>query len=216
MRLLIAFLVIAAGFTAPAFSQDYGAMSAAELLRNLRADIAEFKETGKIIDENTAAAETNKNLAETLRTTDASLAQRSQAYDRDVASHNTQVAAYNDKCRGGKLPEDVYTQCLTLKQNLDIQKAKLDADGDALQADHERYNNQIRDLNQKEAARAEAASQLLARYEELDRNIREIQVRLYDLAVSQDNDGFAEQVRQCTKKNSLDNIYDCMVSAFRR
>ena len=189
-------------------------MTANELIRSLRSRIVDIKETESILSQNTTAAASNRSEATTLRSDDASLETRSNTYDRDVASHNSQVNFYNDQCLGGKLPEDQYIQCLSLKQNLDLQKSRLDGEGDRLEAEHETYNRKVRDLNSREASRAEAAAQLLSRYERLDGDIRQIQLQLYDIAVSQDQNGFAEEIRQCTKRDSLDAVYICMSNAF--
>ncbi len=210
LLLIISFL----GLFGPAFSQGFDGRPASDLILTLRARIVDIKETGRILSENTAAAETNRTEAEGLRAEDRSLETRSNAYDKDVANHNSQVAAYNEKCIGAKLPEDLYTQCLSLKQNLDLQKSRLDAEGDRLEVDHAAYNDKVRDLNAREAQRAAAAAQLLDRYENLDSDIRQIQLRLYDIAVSMDQNGFAEEVRQCTKRDNLDAVYTCMSNAF--
>ncbi len=207
------FLIIAALAT-PVFAQSFGDMSAADLIRTLRARIIDIKETERILTENTSAAEANRAEAEGLKGDDQSLETRSNAYDREVASHNTQVNAYNEKCLGRKLPEDQYVQCLALKQNLDLQKTRLDGEGDRLEQEHKAYNQKVRDLNARESSRASAAAQLLSKYENLDSDIREIQLRLYDIAVARDQNGFAEQVRQCTKRGSLDAVYTCMSNAF--
>ncbi len=212
LKLII--LIALVGFTAPAFGQSFGDMTATELIRTLRARIIDIKETESILSQNTAAAADNRGEASALRSDDASLETRSNAYDRDVASHNAQVNAYNDQCLGSKLPEDKYTQCLSLKQNLDLQKSRLDAEGDRLESEHDTYNRKVRDLNTREQSRAEAAAQLLSKYERLDADIRQIQLRLYDIAVSRDQNGFAEEIRQCTKRDSLDAVYACMSNAF--
>ncbi|MEE8294660.1 MAG: hypothetical protein V3R64_03025 [Sphingomonadales bacterium] len=202
------------GFATPALSQSFGDMTATELIRSLRARIIDIKETESILSQNTTAASNNRAEATTMRSSDASLETRSNTYDRDVASHNSQVNSYNVQCLGSKLPEDQYTGCLSLKQNLDLQKSGLDAEGDRLEDEHETYNRRVRDLNSREATRAEAAAQLLSRYERLDGDIRQIQLRLYDIAVSRDQNGFAEEIRQCTKRDSLDAVYICMSNAF--
>lgn len=215
-RIFVAILLVLAVASTPAFSQSFSDMTANELLRTLRARIVDIKETERILNQNTAAAQTNRQEADQLRAEDRSLEARSTSYDRDVASHNTQVNAYNQRCLGSKLPEDQYTQCLSLKQNLDLQKTRLDAAGDDLVQDHETYNQRVRVLNEREATRAEAAARLLSDYERLDADIRAIQLRLYDIAVSQDQNGFGEEVRQCTKRDSLDAVYSCMAAAFNR
>lgn len=213
-RFFLIVSLLLAGAAGPAFSQSFGDMSATELLRALRARIVDIKETERILNQNTAAAEANREEAERLRAEDRALEARSTTYDREVASHNTQVNAYNGRCLGSKLPEDQYTQCLSLKQNLDLQKTRLDAEGDDLVDAHESYNRRVRDLNSREATRAEAAARLLSEYERLDADIRAIQLRLYDIAVSRDQNGFGEEVRQCTKRESLDAVYACMAAAF--
>lgn len=189
-------------------------MSATELIRSLRARIVDIKETESILSQNTKAAAINREEAQGLRADDASLETRSNTYDREVASHNSQVNAYNTQCLGSKLPEDQYTGCLSLKQNLDLQKSRLDAEGDRLEQEHGAYNSKVRNLNSREQSRAEAAAQLLSKYERLDGDIRQIQLRLYDIAVAQDQNGFAEEIRQCTKRDSLDAVYICMSNAF--
>jgi len=209
-------VLIVLGLSTPALGQTFGDMSATDLLRTLRARIVDIKETERILSQNTAAAADNRKEADDLRAQDQSLETRSQAYDRDVAGHNAQVNSYNAQCIGSKLPEDTYTQCLQLKQNLDLQKARLDAEGDRLEAEHETYNAKVRDLNGREGTRAEAATQLLAKYQTLDSDIREIQLRLYDIAVARDQTGFAEEIRQCTKRDNLDALYNCMSNAFNR
>lgn len=212
LKLFILFAIV--GFSNPAFSQGFGDLSATELIRTLRARIVDIKETERVLSQNTQAAETNRGEAGSLRADDRSLADRSNTYDRDVASHNAQVNSYNDQCLGSKLPEDQYLQCLGLKQNLDLQKSRLDAEGDRLESEHAIYNQKVRDLNAREQSRAEAAAQLLSRYERLDNDIRQVQLRLYDIAVSRDQNGFAEEIRQCTKRDSLDAVYTCMSNAF--
>ena len=62
--------------------------------------------------------------------------------------------------------------------------------------------------------RAQAAESLISQYERLDADIRTIQLRLYDIAVTRDQNGFAEEIRQCTKRDSLDAVYSCMSAAF--
>ena len=202
------------GLAAPTLAQPVEQMDPPQLLRALQRNISSLKETETVLRHNSEASA--KNIARTaaLRNEGAALDLRTGDYDEEAANHNRQAAAYRSKCQGGKLEEDIYEQCLTLKQNLDIQKARLDASADQIEADHAVYNQKVIALNDEEAARAEAAIRLTLQYQAEDQAIRDIQLRLYDLSTGSGREGFSEAVRQCTKRATLDDMYSCMTSVW--
>ena len=207
-------VVLLAGFSVSANAQSLDQMSPAQLLRALRSSISELNDTQSTLRNNAQAAEQNSQRVQELKEQGASLDDRAAAYDRNAVNHNRQASAYIDRCQDDKLPEDVYTQCLTLKQNLDIQKTRLDREAEQLTADHAAYNRKVNELNAEENKRVEAVGVLLKKYQRVEQAIRDLQVRLYELSVDDDRDGFSEQVRQCTKRPELDDMYSCMTSVW--
>lgn len=211
-------IALVAGFAAIAQTQSQAQsldqMSPAQMLRTLRSNISELADTQNILQNNTAVAEQNSKRVVTLRDEGASLDTRAASYDRDAVNHNRQASAYIDRCQNGKLPEDVYTQCLTLKQNLDMQKTRLDSDAEVLAKDFSAYNKKVTDLNQEETRRVAAVAVLLEKFKTVEAQIRNIQVRLYETAVADNRAGFSEQVRLCTKREELEDMYSCMTSVW--
>lgn len=185
-------------------------MGASQLVATLKASVSDLQTTEQMLNENGLAAADNRAEIKALREEAQSLADQAADYDKRVVRHNTQAESYNERCQGKKLPEDVYTQCLEVKNNLDINKAGLDEDGAVLEQDYATYNVRVSTLNDNEDRRVEAANQLLDRYKALDENIRQIQVRLYDLSTRSNVSGFSEQVRQCTLNEDLDDMSGCM------
>lgn len=200
-------VLLAAG---PAYSQSFEQMSPGQLLSALKQNISELQDAERMVNDNSQVAEENRTEIKALRLEAQSLADRAADYDRRVVRHNQQAESYNERCQGKKLPEDVYTQCLEVSNNLAIHKADLDVDGAALEQDYAAYNVRVTALNDNEDRRVEAANQLLDRYKALDEAIRNIQVRLYDLSTQRDESGFSERVRQCTLLGQLNEVSNCM------
>ena len=214
LTILIIAFVAGFGILAQTQAQSLDQMSPAQLLRLLRTNISEFVDTENTIENNTTVADQNIKRVAMLGAEGDSLDARTATYDRDAINHNRQASAYIDRCQNGTLPEDVYTQCLTLKQNLDMQKARLDNDAEALVTDHAAYNLKVTALNKEEDSRVEAVVVLLEKYITAETAIRDIQVRLYEVSVTDNRAGFSEQVRQCTKRTELEDMYSCMTSVW--
>lgn len=203
-----------AGFSTPAGAQVIDRMTAPQLLVLLRENISALQETETILRRNSEVAETNRALGAALREESTRLDTQTKGYDDDAANHNRQAGAYNTNCQQGKLPEEPYTQCLDLKQNLDIQKTRLDALAENIEAAHATYNQKVKALNQEETTRFEAASHLIEQYKSQDQMIRDIQVQIYELATNVTQNGFSETVRQCTLEDDLEDMYSCMTSVW--
>ena len=189
-------------------------MSPAQLLQALRSNISELNDIQSILRQNAEVAEQNSKRVADLKTEGPSLDARAAAYDKSTIDHNRQASAYIERCQDGKLPEDIYTQCLTLKKNLDMQKTSLDREAEQLAADHTAYNRKVNELNAEENKRVEAVGVLLEKYQRVEQAIRDLQVRLYELSVDDRREGFSEQVMQCTKRGELEDMYSCMTSAW--
>lgn len=189
-------------------------MSPAQLLQALRSNISELSDIQSILWQNAEVAEQNSKRVEDLKTEGPSLDARAAVYDKSTIDHNRQVSAYIERCQDGKLPEDIYTQCLTLKKNLDMQKISLDREAEQLAADYTAYNRKVNELNAEENKRVEAVGVLLEKYQRVEQAIRDLQVRLYELSVDDRREGFSEQVMQCTKRSELEDMYSCMTSAW--
>ncbi len=154
-------IILMAGFGASVNAQSIDQLSPAQLLRALRSNISELDDTQSILRNNAEMAEQNSKQVEDLKEQGASLDDRAATYDRNAVNHNRQASAYIERCQDGKLPEDIYIQCLTLKQNLDMQKAGLDHEAEQLAADHKAYNRKVNELNREENKRVEAVGVLL-------------------------------------------------------
>jgi len=189
-------------------------MAPDQLLKALRSNISDLNETQSILRQNAEVAEANSKRVDILKTEGAGLDARAAAYDETTSNHNRQAAAYIERCQNGKLPEDIYTQCLTLKQNLDMQKARLDSEVEQLSADHDAYNQKVTALNTEERERVKAVSVLLDKYRKVEQEIRDIQVRLYELSVDDEREGFSEKVRQCNTREELEDMYSCMATTW--
>lgn len=194
----------------PVFSQDIETMTPPELLAALEENAAELIRTEALLEENGRDADQNRAEIKALRAEDKQLGVRAGIQDADLAKHNRQVDGYNKRCQGEKLPEDVYLQCLELRQNLEIQRERLDGDAEALAADYAAHNQRVAASNESEAQRAAEADRLFDHYRALDQAIRDIQVRLYDLSTRSEQSGFSEQVRQCTLHEDPNDISSCM------
>jgi len=190
-------------------------MSLDQLLMALRSNISNLNDTQAMLRQNAGVAEQNSRRVEELRAEGADLDARATVYDENTANHNRQAAGYIERCQNGKLPEDIYEQCLTLKQNLDMQKARLDGEVERLSADHEAYNQKVTALNTEEKERVKAVNVLLDTYRRVEQDIRDIQVRLYELAVDVERDGFSEKIRQCNTREELEDMYSCMAAAWK-
>ena len=199
-----------AGFSAPAYPQSLDQMTAPQLLVLLRGNITSLEETEAVLLHNSETKTANQALGDALREESARLEARARGYDQDTASHNRQAGAYNTSCQQGKLPEDTYTQCLKLQQNLDVQKARLDALAGEIEADHAAYNQKVKALNEAETTRFDAGSRLVEQFKTQDQKIRDIQVQIYELATNVNRNGFSEAVRQCTLEGDLEDMYSCM------
>lgn len=195
-----------------ALAGPYDDLSPWQALDELQANIEKLHKTENALLKNGDAAEAFAAELEGLNAEKAELDALDFDYSARVASHNADVDSYNQDCTAQGLDQAAFNSCLSRKSALDYNKMQLDAEANRLAARFSDYNNRVEDFNQREDLRAEAARELLKKYDDYSANVRALQRHLNLLGNVQNVENFAERNQACADLPTLDDMQQCMQS----
>lgn len=190
-------------------AQDYGSMSPAQLLREMEFNVNQIQELDTIAEENLQIADQHQAEFSLLDNELNQLNYQDANYASELNAYESEVSSFEGQCQGD-LEEAAYNRCNNWLSQLNYQKSQLDNEYFRLDAEIDDYNRRADNLNMQEENRIWAAEQVLKKYDDYERNIKQIESRLMQLGALQKLEDFNERNQYCANLLDLEDMHQCM------